>query len=121
MYQLLIEEVFPPPRTEEGAIALLFEGSDAGQRVIVGVQGVLVADWGRPITIQLPAWCHWSPHVSCIDGGLYKWAMQPAKEPFSMLWPEDLAQARYTLGTLPLKLYFGEEPPALRGIFKPKP
>lgn len=122
MYQLFIEEVFPPRLAEEGAIALLFEGQEPGQRIIVGIQGVLVEDWGRPITIQLPSWCRWSPqHVSSLGGGLYKWAMQPAKEPYSLLWPEDLSRAEYTIGSLPLKLYFGEEPPALKGAFKRKP
>lgn len=119
MYQLFFEEIFPPCSSEEGAIALLFEGHEPGQRIIVGVQGVLVQDWGRSITVQLPDWCRWSPqHVSSLDGGLYKWAVQPAKEPYSLLWPEDVPRAEYRIGTLPLKLYFGEEPPALKGTLK---
>ena len=42
MYQLFIEEVFPPRLAVEGAIPLLFEGQESGQRIIVGIQGVLV-------------------------------------------------------------------------------
>ncbi|MGK0159407.1 hypothetical protein [Pseudomonas mosselii] len=118
MNQLFFEEIIPPISSAEGAIVLLFEGKDPGQRIIVGFQGVLGKD-RHPITIQLPDWCRWSPqHVSSLDGGLYKWALQPAQEPYSILWPGDVPRAEYKIGSPLVRVYFGEEPPALTGTLK---
>lgn len=50
MNQLFFEEVIPPYSSAEGAIVLLFEGREPGQRIIVGFQGVLEKD-RHPITI----------------------------------------------------------------------
>ena len=115
MNQPFFEEVIPPYSSAEGAIVLLFEGREPGQRIIVGFQGVLEKD-RHPITIQLPEWCSWSPQqVASLEGGLYKWALQPAQEPYTVLWPEDVPRAKYKIGSPLIRVYFGEEPPALQG------
>lgn len=117
MYQLTFHEVFPP-RGGEGAIALLFQGPEPRQNIIIGIQGTLAEHWKRPIAIQLPSWCSTiQPNEGSISEGIYKWTVKPAEEPYTLLWPENLERAEYNIGDLPLKLYFGEEPPLLRGIF----
>ncbi len=113
MFQLLIEEVIPPVGAEDGAFVLLFQGQQEGQQVVIGAQGVLVATRG-PVIVQLPDWCPWYEKEAVeLGGGICKWSVRPAQEPYTILWPEHVPLANYRLGDLPLRLYFGQEPPAL--------
>lgn len=121
MYQLYITQVLPPPAEEQGAFVLLFEGTEPEQRIIVGVQGHWAEGWKSPIIIQLPGRVETVPTaVANIPGCVYDYEVLPAKEPYTLLWPEDVVRAEYKLGTLPLRLYFGEEPPALKGALARK-